>query len=877
MRRLVRGLRARLGDLVFRGAAEREADEEIRFHIEMETQKNLRAGMAPAEARRRALAAFGGVERHRERLRDGRRLPVVESLWQDLRFGARALARSPVLSLVAALTVALGVGATTAVFSAANAVLLRPLPLPEPERLGTIQERRSGAVSTGLEGMLIPYTRCEEYRDASTELFTSVAAFRLVDGFSLRLPEATVSVNGALTSGNYFETLGVRPALGRAYASDDAPEIVISHALWVSRFGGDPSAVGRSVGLDGRTVTIVGVAPTGFGGATFVADRLWAPVGLRGLDPGSWALRMVPIARLRPGVERARAAEAVDALARRIESRQESAEVRGALLAHIAVVPDDDRGTVAAFLAMLLGMAVLVLLIAAANIAAVMVARGIGRRREMAVRLALGCGRARMVRHLLAESLLVFGAGGAAGVALAWLCTGWLQRIELPPQVPPLLFGLSPDGHVLAFAVVVTGVVGLASGLLPALGSSRPDLVPALKSGGAGRVEGRGAGRDVFVGAQIALATTLLVVGALFVRSVQRGLSADVGFDAEGVVATTIDLGAPHDYDRESGRAFDRELVQRVRALPGVDAAGLSQFVLLSGARSGGGVRPEEAPDAPSTYAAYSTVTPEYFSTMGIEILDGRGFTDADDESAPRVAIINRTLADRLWKGENPIGRRFIGLTREPVEVIGVTGPGRYVFVTEEPAGFVFFPYLQHYSPQMSLHVRAPGHEAAAVQGVAEVVRALDPDVAIGTPVLVRKVVGTGLFPQRFAAQLVSAFGMVGLVLAAMGIYGVLAYRVARRTRELGVRRALGATSGRVVRTVLGGGAALAAVGCLIGMIAGAGLAITARSFLFGVSPLDPVTFSAVPVMLFLVTLFASWLPARRAAAIEPSEALRTE
>jgi putative ABC transport system permease protein len=870
-------VRARLRDVLLRSAAEREMEEELRFHVDMETEKNLRAGLPPAEARRRALAAFGGLERHRERLRDGRRLPLLEPLWHDLRFGARALARSPMLSLVAAVTVALGVGATTTVFSAANAILLRPLPLPEPDRLATIQERRSGLVSTGLEGMLIPYTRYQDYRDATRDLFESLAAFRLVDGFSLRLPDVTVSVNGSLTSSNYFQTLGVRPELGRAYASDDAPEIVLSHTLWATRFGGDPSAVGTSVGLDGRTVTVVGVAPQGFAGATFVADQMWVPVGLRGLDPGSWALRMVPLAKLRPAVDRPQAAAAVDALARRLVPIRDDATVRGALLTRVTTVPDDGRGMVTGFLGLLLATAVLVLLIAAANIAAIMVARGIARRREMAVRLALGAGRSRLVRHLMAESLMVFGLGGAAGVGLAYLGCAWLQGIDLPPQVPPLGLGFSPDTRVVAFAVGVTAAVGLLFGLLPALGASRPDLVPALKTGVSGRAERRGPARDLFVGAQIALAATLLLTAALFVRSVRAGLRADLGFDANGVVATTIDLGAPHDYDRDSGRAFNGELLERVRALPGVDAAGLSEYVLLAGARSGGGVRPEEAPDMPATYASYSVVTREYLVTMGIEILEGRGFTDADGEGATPVAVINRTLADRLWPGESPIGRRFIGLRREPLEVIGVTGPGRYVFVTEEPTGFAFLPYRQVYSARMNLHVRAPGAEAPTIRAIADVVRGLDPDVATGTPVVVRGVVGTGLFPQRFAAQLVGAFGIVGLVLAAMGIYGVLAYQVARRTRELGIRRALGATSRRVVRAVLGRGAVLAGAGCLIGTAAGAGLALAARSFLFGVRPLDPLTFSVVPLALFAVALLASWLPARRAASVEPSEALRTE
>jgi predicted permease len=819
--------------------------------------------------------AFGGVERHRERLRDGRRVPVLEPLAHDLRFGMRALGRSPGLSLVAALTIALGVGATTTVFSAMNAVLLRPLPVPEPDRLGTIQERRIGIRSTAVEGELIAYPRYEEYRDATSDIFASVAAFRLVDAFSLRLPDVTVGVNGALTSGSYFETLGVRPALGRAYTADDAPEVVISHALWMSRFGGDPSVVGRSLGLDGRRVTVVGVAPREFHGVTLVADQLWAPVGLRGLDPESWSLRIVPFARLRPGVERTRASAAVDALARRLV-HGENVTVSGARLASVAAVPDLARGPTSAFLGMLLGMAVLVLLIAAANIAAIMVARGVARRREMAVRLALGAGRARMVRHLLAESLLIFGAGGVAGVGLAYLGAAWLQGLELPPTLPPLLLGFEPDGRVLGFAILVTALVGLLAGLLPALRSSRPNLVPALKAG-AQDGGGRERGRDLFVGAQIALATTLLVVAALFVRSVQQGRQADVGFDAEGVIATTIDLGAPHDYDAERGRAFNRELAERVRALPGVEAAGLSQLVLLGGSQSGGGVRPEEAPDQASTYAAYSAVTPQYFGTMGIEIVEGRGFTAADDDGAPPVAVVNRTLADRLWPGQSPIGRRFTGLTQEPLEVIGVTPPGAYVWVTEESRGFSFLPYSQRYKPRMNLHVRAPGAEAETIRRVADIVRALDPDLAIGTPVLVTGVVGTGLFMHRFAAQLVGAFGVVGLILAALGIYGVLAYQVARRTRELGVRRALGATSARVVGTVLGRGATLAAAGCLVGAGAGAGMAVAVRSFLFGVHPLDPVTFSTVPLGLFAVALLASWLPARRAASVRPAAALRTE
>jgi predicted permease len=873
---MLAGIGARLRDALGRASADREMDEELRFHIEMETEKNVRSGMTPEEARRHALVSFGGMERHRGRLREGRQVPFVEPLWHDVRFGVRAVRRTPGLSAVAALTVALGVGATTTVFSAVNATLLRPLPLPEPERLGSIQERRSGAVSNGVEGMLIAYPRLLEYRDAGADVFASVAGHRLEDGFSLRLPDVTISVNGALTSGNYFETLGIRPELGRAYTSDDAREIVISHTLWASRFGADPSAVGRTVVLDGRSVTLVGVAPRGFAGASFVADQLWAPVGLRGLDASSWSLRMVPLVRLAPGVRRGQAAAAVDALARRIVPEEQETTVHSARLAHLEVVPDDGRGVAMGFFGMLLGTAVLVLLIAAANIAAIMVARGVARHRETAVRMAMGASRARVARHLLAESLLIFGAGGAGGVGLAYLGCAWLTGLELPPQVPPLLLGFTPDGRVLSFAVAATALVGLGFGLLPALGASRPDLVPALKDG-ATRSGSRGARvRDVFVGAQVALAVTLLLTAALFSRSLQAGLSADLGFDPTGVVAASINLGAPHEYDRETGRAFQHALLTRVRALPGVEAAALSGYVLLGGSRSGGHVRAEDAPNEQGINASTTAVTPEYFRTLRIEILEGRGFTDADDESAPAVAVINRTVADRLWPGQSPLGRRITGAAGN-VEVVGVTGPGKYVFVTEEPSGFVFLPQLQRYRSRMFLHVRAPGAEAATIRDVRAAVRALDPDVAVSAPMLVSGVVGAGLFPHRFATQLVGTFGMVGLLLAAMGLYGVLAYQVARRTRELGVRRALGATAARVVRSVLGRGIIVAVLGCGLGMVAGGALAIAIRSFFYGIRPLDPVTFGAVPILLFAVALAASWIPARRAASVEPSVALRSE
>lgn len=878
MTRWLAGFRSRLRDVVFRRAADRAMDEEIGFHLEMETERNLRAGLDPAEARRRARVAFGGVDRHRQELREGRRLPILEAFAQDLGFGVRFLRREPGLSLVAVVTIALGIGATVTVFSAMGAVLFRPLAVPGAERVFSVRESRSGAVSDGIEGMLIPYPRYEEYREATREIFVTLAAHRSEDSYSLRLADATVGVNGALTSGNYFEAMGVVPVLGRAYTSDHADEIVISHRLWTTRFGGDPDAVGRIVRLDGRPVVVVGIAPAGFTGATVVASQVWAPVGVRAADPHSWEIRMVPLGRLRPGVSAERAGLVVDALARQIPPGEE-ATIRGARLDPMTVVTmPSARRIVAGFFALLLGMALLVLLIAAANIAGVMLARGWARHRELAVRLALGAGRGRILRHLLTESLLLFAIGGGVGVVLAYAGTAWLSRMELPPQIPLVELGMTPDIAALAFAVAITGVTGVLSGLLPAVQASRPELVTALKSGTAASVGRASRVRSIFVGGQVALAVALLLTGVLFARSLHEGLNVDIGANPEGVVVARFDLGSPHDYDRERGLAFHAALEERVRALPGAEQVGLSQYVLLSGMRSAGRVWPSATQDSVSIAASYSSVSPGWFEAVGVDIAAGRAFADTDDGGAPRVAIINRLVAERLWPGQSPIGRILYGnIMREPVEIVGVTETGRYTFLTEEPTAFVFFPLAQSYRAEVGLHVRAPGAEAETLRALAEEVRALDPDVALSMTTSLTELVGTALFPQRLAARLVVAFGLIGLILAALGIYGVLAFEVARRTRELGVRRALGATRMRVIADVIGRGSTLAAAGCAAGVLGGAAIALAARSLLFGIRPLDPLSFTIVPLILFGAAVLASWLPARSASAIEPFEALRTE
>jgi predicted permease len=849
-------------------------DEELRFHVEMETEKHVRAGLDPHEARRRALVAFGGVERHRERLREGRGIPLVEPLFRDVRFAVRGLGREPILALVASLTIALGVGATTSVFSVVNAVLLRPLPIPDVERLRIVREERSGAISTGVEGMRIAFSRYQTYREGTGDVFESMAAQRL-DVLALRLDDVTLSVNGALTSGNYFSTLGVRPILGRSYSADDAPEIVISYDLWLARFGGSAGAVGSLVHLDGRAVSVVGVAPPGYRGATVWPDDLWVPVRFRDLDPEAWGMRVVPFGRLADGVG-AEAAEArVHALGTRVPAEPQTT-VRAVHLEPVTTVPAQGRGAVQGFLAMLLGMALLVLLIASANIAGVMLARAFARRREVAVRMALGSGRARLVRHLLTESLLLFALGGVAGVGLAVAGTRWLSSLPLPPQVP-IVLDFAPDLTVLAFALVVTGITGVVFGLIPAVQASRPDLVPALKAGGHGASAGDGRLRYAFVGGQVAFAVLLLLTATLFARSLRAGLRADLGFDPAGVVVATVDLGPPHEYDADGRERFFRTLVEGVRESPGVEKVALGAKVLLSGDRESSDVRVPGDPEGARGNAAFNWVDEAYLETMGVVLVAGRWIAASDVEGSAPVAVVNQRLADMLFPGQNPLGQRITSGLGGEREIVGVARDGRYVFITESPAAYIYLPYAQARRSVMALHVKAPGAEGAALRAIADQVRALDPDVALHQAAPLGELIGFSLFPHRFAAQLVGVFGLVGLILAAMGIYGVLAFQVARRSREFGVRRALGARAADIVRLVVGGGGLVALGGCLAGMAGGAVIAKLLQSFLFGIEPLDAATFLGVPLLLAAVALIASLAPALRATRVEAVVALREE
>jgi predicted permease len=855
----------------------REMEAEREFHLELETMQQRYIG---TEARAAELAArrhFGNVTYYGEETRRMTSLRFVDALVQDLRYAFRTLRKSPGFTIAAIVTLALGIGATTAVFSLVNALLLRPLPAVQPDELVAVNEQRFGMTSNWMGQAQVPYNRFLAYREGTHEAFSGLAAQREVTFSSRAGSEPASAVSGEIVSENFFDVLGLRPAAGRFFTSDDEPVAVLSHRFWEAHFSRDPDAIGSTIYLDSRPYTIAGVAPPGFGGTVALrAFDVWVPAraALADAEGGSHSW-VAMFGRLRSDVDPARAASIADAVAKRVPPDEPQSRVLGARLDPMTTVPEYARRDLTRFLGLLFAAGTLVLLIAGANIAGMLLARAVARRREIAVRLAIGAGRGRLVRQLLTESLLVFLLGGAGGVFLAV----WLARLLAVwgPGLPTgAVLDLTPDVRVLGFALTLAAVTGIIFGLAPAVRASRAELVPALKDG-AGRGSRSARGRSTFVAAQLALSVVLLVAAGLFVRTLRSALAVDPGFDPDGVVIASINL-APSGYDEARGRAFYTSLVQRMHAIPGVEDVGLAQTVLLSGGVGGSDI--ESAEPGPqgrmTTNAWLDVVDPGYFRTLHIPLVAGRPLSEADDAGSGPVLVVNQELARRLWPGQSPLGQHIRSFDRD-WEVVGVTRDGKYSTINEDVPAFMFLPSAQYYSPWMTLHVRAHMPAAQVIRAMQNQVRALDPNVAVADAKPLTDAIGATLFQQRFAAQLIGIFGAVGLLLAAIGIYGVLAYLVAQRTREFGIRLALGARNGDVLRLVLRRAARLIVIGTGLGLATAAATTRILSGLLYGISPLDPVTFAVAPLVLAAVALAASYIPARRATRVDPITALRAE
>jgi predicted permease len=819
----------------------------------------------------------------------------MRSLWHDARFGARALLKSPWFTLAAVVSLGVGIGANATIFSLANAALLRPLPgVREESRLVDVSRTRP----EGDRFAPVSYPDYLYFRERA-DVFEGLAAYSFAP-LNLSSGGEAERVRGMLASANYFDVLGVRPARGRFFLPEEeraggAAVAVISYELWQRRFGGG-DVLGREVSVNAHPATIVGVAPEGFRAPfVYIATDVYLPVTAQAQAmPGRGDLLADRAAgwlgvrgRLKEGVTIEQARAALSVLAGQLSSEFSDAERdQGADVRAIGHVPGEVRGAVVGFMLTLSVIVGLVLLVACANVAGMQLARAARRRREVAIRAALGASRWRITRQLLTESVLLFLAGGTLGVALAVWMNDLLMAFR-PTGSLAVDFRVDVDWRVLSFTLGVSLLTGVLFGLAPALSAAKPDVVSSLKESaptGFGRSSRL---RGAFVVGQIAVSLILLVAAALCVRSLRSAARINTGFDPSGVYLATADLSLQN-YGEARGREFFRRLKERAAALPGVESASLARSVQLSGLAFGERVRFEgrepAAGDEPPTILS-NAVDEDYLRTLRVPLLAGRDLRATDDERAPRVALINETLAARYFGGtQEAIGKRFTLLAAQAlredaqVEVVGVVADGRYYTLGEAPQPFIYLPFAQNYSGMMTLHVRAPRAESGALlAALRREAQGVDADVPLTGVMPLKEAVAFSLIPLRLAATLVGALGLFGLLLAALGVYGVVAYTVGARTREIGIRVALGAQGRDVLRLVMRQGVVLAALGVCLGLAGSFALTRFLASLLYGVSATDPLAFAAVALLLAAVALLACLVPARRATKVDPMVALRYE
>jgi predicted permease len=806
----------------------------------------------------------------------------------------RLLRRNPLFALTAVLSLAIGIGANTTIFTIANALLFKP-------PLGVADASRLVDVGRSQDGQGFDNGSYSNYLDirARNTVFSGIYAYRLgPEPMSLRGKDGAERIYGEMVSTNYFNVLGTPPHIGRLFTSDDSeqpaatPLAVLSHRFWMRRFNGDPAIVGQTLVLNLRPFMVIGVTPEGFHGTTVLTSDLWVPVNMVGelasrLPPAILTSResawLVMGARLKPGVTVGQAQAELANIGRALEQEFPDAN-RGKGLRVVASSPvPGDGAPVAAFMAVLMAIVMLVLAIACANVAGVLLARATTRRREIAVRLAIGAGRGRLIRQMLVESTLLFLIGGSGGLVLARLMTGAL--LSLLPAVPlPIDVTLALDGRAVVFTLTLSLVAAILSGLAPAFHASRAEVVGALKSDTQGGPE-RIWLRHAFVVSQVALSIVLVVGAGLFARALQRASEIDPGFDPHGVELATLDLSLGG-YTADTGRVFARELIRRVRETPGVQAAALSAVMPLGdrGIGLGGLAVPGvELRNGRRFFDVdWNVITPGYFATMKMALLTGRDFSDADREGTPSVVIVNETAARQWWPRQDALGKTLLQETGRPdapdavrtLTVVGVARDSKYRNLGEDPRPFVYVPIQQQYMSRTVIAARSAHGQRLAGQ-LRALLASMNPNLPIVQALTFDAYSQLGLLPQRIAASVAGSLGLVGVLLAAIGIYGVTAYMVSSRTREIGIRMALGAERASVVRMVLRQGLTLTMIGAAIGLAVAAAASRLLGSLLFGVGATDPLTFIGSTLLFFVVGAAACYVPARRATAIGAMDALR--
>ena len=813
---------------------------------------------------------------------------IMSTFLQDLRYARRLLTKSPAFTAIAVLTLALGIGLNTAVFSVIDALLLRPLPGVRASS-EIVQVYRTWP---GIEYASSSPMNLRDVQERSKSVFTDVAAWSF-ESMNVSTGGQTQRVFGQLVSANYFNVLGASAIRGRTFVADEDrtpnahPVVVVSHAAWQGMFGGDPEIVGRSIVLNGSPYTIVGVTGPEFRGVlSIVTPTIWVPLmQVAQIKPGATSSLtaygnqfMNLIARLQPGTTVANASAQMQGVLRGLEQDQPD-EYRGSSFTLVAQadagIHPMFRNAQVGLSTIVMAVVVMLLLIACVNVANLFLARARDRWREMAVRLSLGARRAVIIRQLLTESLLFALVSGAVGLLIAWWAMGLLNRIQLPFDAA-INADLRLSLPVLLFTILATIVTGVLFGLAPALQATRPALIPALK-GEAPSGESRSRASRGLVVVQMALSMVLLVSAGLFLRNLSAATTVDKGFAGGNILLAELEPGL-QGYDRGRATQFFTTLEQRLALSPEVEGVSWARTLPLGLSNSQSGVQISGYTPSEEEQMSIdnSAVSPSYFDVMGIRIVQGRAFTARDDSSAQPVLIVNQRFAERFWPGGEAVGK-IVRTRGEDRLVVGVVPTGKYSSLGEAPTAFMYFPQAQEWSSSMILQLRTKGDPSTVVPLLRSEVAALDPTLPVANLRTLDNHLGIALMPARLAGGSLAVFGLLGLLLASVGIYGVTSYSVSQRTREIGIRMAIGAARGEVVGLVMRQGLTMVGLGAGIGLALAFGAAQLIRGLLYGGNALDPVTFIGVPAILAAIAALAIWIPARRAAGVDPVMAIRSE
>ncbi len=883
-------------NLARRAESDRDLDAEVRAHLDLLTDEKIREGLPSDQARRAALLELGGVEQVKEDVRSSRSGVWLEQFWQDVRYGARQLRRNPGFTALAGLVLTLAIGLNAAIFNVFNGLLLRPLDARDPQRLVSLYF--SSQDEPGATAISYPqYLFCREQNSSFSSLSAFAGGRVLMTDAGSSGASAPEWLQAQLVSGNFFSLLGAMPAQGRAFLPEEDqtpgahPVVVIAYDLWQSHFGGEPEAIGRTLTLNSLRYTIVGVAPRGFIGTDPEVPDVWIPLAMSANvqsgpplfdDRGAGWLSL--LARLKPGVTLDAAQAEVRVLAARYHAADPESVRKSSILASPAsfLTPSEKSDTVP--LAILLVAAVgLVLLIACANVANLQLARGLTRHKELGIRTALGGSRLRLVRQLLVESLLLSGLSGVAGLFLARAAADLMLALVHPSGARAFSLNLSPDWRVALYLAAISLGSGLVSGLLPALRVSRQDPLDAMREESGVAAWGRGSSlRSALVVGQVALSLFLLVAAGLLTRALGKARRVELGFDSQSVAVLHPDLRL-HNYDTAGAVEFEHRLSERISALPGVRSVALARTVPLGTDFSQTSVFAEEAGQSADRQARiinFNVVTPEFFDTVGITVIHGRVFTPAEIASGAHVALISQTLAQKLWPSQEPIGKRLRRGPNSPLyEVVGVARDARNVYLWAAALPYLYLPMIPENLDQYSdpaLLVCTAGDAAALAHALPGIVRQMDPAVTSKASTLADNL-EFWLLPSQLGARLSATLGLLALLLAAVGLTSMTAFAVTQRTREIGIRIALGAAPVAVVSLLLRQTGRLVAIGGAIGLAAAAAASRLLVQFLYGLSALDGLAFAGTALFLAVVSMAACYLPARRAMRVDPVVALHHE